>query len=579
MVPCKKRIVVPTVTTADFVDFPMSNFRKEVLLVWMFFIFNANHATSQHMMHTMDSSGGWRMVPMDMSMPMLPGLEGAVPVVSPFLPGSGIDLASIPQALPSEIVRLGDGDTLDLAVSMVRRTIEDIEVVMFGYNGQYPGPLLEVVKGSTAIVKVKNEIEMPTTIHWHGVRLDNQFDGVPGVTQKPIETGEDFIYEVKVPDAGMYWYHPHVREDVQQDLGLYGNLLVRSPDPQYYGPVHREEMLIVDDLLMDSKGTLPWGSESATHALMGRFGNVMLVNGQTDHELNVKSGEVVRFYITNVANSRTFNITFEDSKIKLVASDISRYQREDWITSVVIAPGERYVIDVQFGDPGTAVIANTIQAVNHFRGEFYPHVDTLSNVTVSSQENREDLSESFELLRENLEMISELENLERYFNEPPDYELETLVRVHNLPTPIVISMESDTLYVPPMEWNDAMPMMNWLSTAEQVDWILKDTSSGLENSDIQWEFEQGDLVKVRIFNSPDSFHPMNHPIHLHGQRFLVLNRDDIRNRNLVWKDTAILPVGSTMDLLIEMSNPGEWMFHCHIAEHLHAGMSFNFTVR
>ncbi|HIF39302.1 MAG TPA: multicopper oxidase family protein, partial [Gemmatimonadetes bacterium] len=120
----------------------------------------------------------------------------------------------------------------------------------------------------TAIVRVKNEIQMPTTIHWHGVRLDNQFDGVPDITQKPIGTGEDFVYEVKVPDAGMYWYHPHVREDVQQDLGLYGNLLVRSSDPEYYGPVHREEMLVVDDLLMDSEGTLPWGKESATHALM-----------------------------------------------------------------------------------------------------------------------------------------------------------------------------------------------------------------------------------------------------------------------------------------------------------------------
>ncbi|SVC47864.1 uncharacterized protein METZ01_LOCUS300718, partial [marine metagenome] len=96
---------------------------------------------------------------------------------------------------------------------------------------------------------------------------------------------------------------------------------------------------------------------------------------------------------------------------------------------------------------------------------------------------------------------------------------------------------------------------------------------------IQWEFDQGDVVKIRIFNSPDSFHPMNHPIHLHGQRFLVLNRDGNLNQNLVWKDTAILPVGSTMDLLVEMSNPGEWMFHCHISEHLQAGMSFNFTVR
>ena len=86
------------------------------------------------------------------------------------------------------------------------------------------------------------------------------------------------------------------------------------------------------------------------------------------------------------------------------------------------------------------------------------------------------------------------------------------------------------------------------------------------------------MLKISIFNTPDSFHPINHPIHIHGQRFLVLTMDGVENPNRVWKDTAILPVGSTMDVLVEMSNPGEWMVHCHIAEHLHAGMMFGFTV-
>jgi FtsP/CotA-like multicopper oxidase with cupredoxin domain len=139
-------------------------------------------------------------------------------------------------------------------------------------------------------------------------------------------------------------------------------------------------------------------------------------------------------------------------------------------------------------------------------------------------------------------------------------------------------MEADTLYVPPMEWNDAMPMMNWLSTGEQVTWILRDRATGAENAEIDWRFEVGDVVKVRVFNTPESFHPMNHPIHVHGQRFLVLSMDGVQNENLVWKDTAIVPVGSTMEMLIEMSNPGEWMVHCHIAEHLHAGMMFSFIV-
>jgi FtsP/CotA-like multicopper oxidase with cupredoxin domain len=141
-----------------------------------------------------------------------------------------------------------------------------------------------------------------------------------------------------------------------------------------------------------------------------------------------------------------------------------------------------------------------------------------------------------------------------------------------------MAMEIDTLYVPPMEWNDAMPMMNWLSTGEQVEWILRDTDSGDENMAIHWSFSVGDVVKMRIFNDPHTLHPMNHPIHIHGQRFLVLELDGVPTRNMVWKDTAIVPVGSTMEILVEMSNPGTWMMHCHIAEHLHAGMMLSFTV-
>ncbi|MEQ9570304.1 MAG: multicopper oxidase domain-containing protein, partial [Longimicrobiales bacterium] len=269
----------------------------------------------------MDMAGGWRMPPMDMEMPMLPGLEGVVPVVGPFLPGMGMDPAMLPEARPSELVPMADGDTLDLPVSMVRRTIAGHEMVMFGYGGQYPGPLIQAPQGSTVVVRVTNEIQMPTTIHWHGVRIDNRFDGVPGVTQDSIGPGESFTYEVNVPDAGMFWYHPHVREDVQQDLGLFGNLLVTSPDPDYYGPANREEVFVLDDMLFDAQGPIPWGQESPTHALMGRFGNVFMVNGLTDHALEVHRGEVVRFYLTNVANSRTFNVTFGGARVKIVASD------------------------------------------------------------------------------------------------------------------------------------------------------------------------------------------------------------------------------------------------------------------
>ena len=133
-------------------------------------------------------------------------------------------------------------------------------------------------------------------------------------------------------------------------------------------------------------------------------------------------------------------------------------------------------------------------------------------------------------------------------------------------------MTVDTAYYAPVEWVDGMPDMNWLSTSKQVQWILRDDATGKENMNIDWHAARGSVVKLRLVNDAKSFHPMQHPIHLHGQRMLIVARDGVPTRNQVWKDTALIPVGSTVDVLIDASNPGDWMLHCHIAEHLGAGM-------
>jgi len=145
---------------------------------------------------------------------------------------------------------------------------------MYAYNGQYPGPLFRVTEGAAVTVQFVNALDQPSAVHWHGIRLDNPNDGTPGVTQDPVPAGGRFTYRIKFPDAGIYWYHPHVREDLQQDLGLYGNILVRSPRPDAWSPAHREEILMLDDLLVGEDGLVPWGKEGPTHTLMGRFGNV-----------------------------------------------------------------------------------------------------------------------------------------------------------------------------------------------------------------------------------------------------------------------------------------------------------------
>jgi len=538
---------------------------------------DAHAGHDMHGGHTLP--GGWLMPPMDPNMPMMPGLDMAVPPVTAWLPHFDLDPSLFPLAEPSRAVDLAPGDTLDLLVSPVRRMIRGREYLMYGYNNQYPGPFIRAERGSTVIIRVRNEIRFPTTIHWHGIRLDTRFDGVPGLSQPPIEPGESFVYEVRVPDAGMFWYHPHVREDVQQDLGLYGNLLVLPSDPVEDEPIHREELLTLDDLHMTEEGELlPYGLEAPVNALMGRYGTVMLVNGMADHSLEVDRGEVIRFYLTNVANARPFNVRFGDARVKLVGSDIGPFEKETWVESVPIFPAERYTVDVRFPESGTVAITNTIQAIDHFRGIFYPHVDTLALVTVTEHDVAVDLASAHEELRVREEVVREIDAFREHFGREPDHEIVTTLRIRDLPRAIVLSMESDTFYVAPVEWNDAMPEMNWLSTGNQVTWMLQDRETGAQNQELHWHFKQGDIVKIRVFNEPRSFHPMQHPIHIHGQRFLVVERDGIRQENLSWKDTAILPVGSTMDLLVEMSNPGDWMIHCHIAEHLSAGMHFHFTV-
>src|SRR5690348_10283551 len=135
-------------------------------------------------------------IPMPAGMPMLPGLMGIEPPGGTFLPGAGIDLKTLPAAKPSELTRLADGDTIDLTAMLVRRTIKGKEFAMYGFNGQVPGPLIRVPQNATVVVRFHNRIDLSSTVHWHGVRLDNAFDGVPGLTQDSVLPGGDFAYRV-----------------------------------------------------------------------------------------------------------------------------------------------------------------------------------------------------------------------------------------------------------------------------------------------------------------------------------------------------------------------------------------------
>jgi suppressor of ftsI len=548
---------------------------------FMQFALGATRADSAGHAHHAGETGDslrWSMVPMPADISMLPAEMTLRPDAAPYLPRP-VDTAAVPMVRPRQLVRLASGDTLRLTAGVVRRPFKGQTLTMFAFNGQHPGPLLQVAQGAEVTVELTNALDQPTTVHWHGIRLDNAFDGVPDLTQRPVAPGERFTYRLRFPDAGIYWYHPHVREDIQQDLGLYGNLMVRSPRADYFSPAHREEVLMLDDLLVGDDGLVPFGAATTTHALMGRFGNVMLVNGEPRYELSVRRGEVVRFFLTNVSNTRTFNLSFPGARMKVVASDVGNYEREAWVESVVIGPAERYVVHVRFDGPGDVAFVNRVRGLDHLYGRFFQEADTLGVVRVGTRVVARDLARSFEALRADSAARADIARYRDYMTRPADKALVLTMEAQGLPFFTRQIMQLDSIFFTPVEWSGTMPGMNWAATGDQVRWILRDAATGKENMDIDWTFRRGDVVKVRLVNERRSFHGMQHPMHFHGQRFLVLAVNDVPNTNLVWKDTVLLPAGATADILLDLTNPGRWMVHCHIAEHLSAHMMMAFTVR
>ncbi|HEY9227774.1 MAG TPA: multicopper oxidase domain-containing protein, partial [Gemmatimonadaceae bacterium] len=467
----------------------------------------------------------WVMPPMHRQVPqMAAGLEGLVPNVMPWMPAA--NAPNIAAVRPREVLTLKNGDSIALVAGFVRRTIAGRPVTMYGVNGQSPGPMIRVDQNSQIVVTFTNGIDQPTSIHWHGVRLENRYDGTPTMTQAPIAPGGTFRYVIKFPDAGIYWYHPHVREDVQQDLGLYGNLFVRSPDAGFFAPADREDMLILDDFLVDETGTaVPYGADASTHALMGRFGNLFLVNGSPEYALTVARGDVVRFFLTNASSTRVFNLSIPGARLKLVGGDVGLIARETWVSSVVIAPAERYIVDVRFDSSGRVPLLNHVQGVDRFRGVFFDETDTLGIVTVgpTPAATPTPAASAFERLRENASVSRDIEQYRSRFAAPPDYTLElSLDTAQTLPFELWQTLRNEVWPGTPVEWTGTMPMMDWLATSRQLRWVLRDSATRRENMNVAWHFRTGDVVRIRLVNDARILHPMQHPVHLHGQRFLVV---------------------------------------------------------
>jgi FtsP/CotA-like multicopper oxidase with cupredoxin domain len=280
------------------------------------------------------------------------------------------DITGLPEALPPERVQLADGDELELRIAPVAKSWGSSTVRMLAYNGSIPGPTLWVREGSELIVHAQNDGDLEATVHWHGLRLENRFDGT-AETQAPMPIGGGrFTYRLQFPDPGVYWYHPHIREDYGQEMGLYGNIVVVPSDPTYWPPAHRELTLTLDDVLLEEGRVAPFSPEESNYTAMGRFGNVLLAQGETEVSLSARRGEVVRFYLTNTANSRVFKAAFRGARMKRVGGDSGRVEQEEFVDGVIIAPSERTVVDVLFDRPGRG-----LARASHARPHVQPGYD------------------------------------------------------------------------------------------------------------------------------------------------------------------------------------------------------------
>ena len=190
----------------------------------------------------------------------------------------------------------------------------------------------------------------------------------------------------------MYWYHPHIREDYGQEMGLYGNVLVEPADPDYWPPVHREVVLTLDDILLEDGKVAPFSRAETTYAAMGRFGDVLLVSGEPDLALTAQLGEVVRLYLTNTANTRVFKVALPGARMKLVGGDSGHVEHEQFVDDVILAPSERVVVDVLFDQAGRARRWSTAPRIGSIR---WPRS------RVSEEPAEPSLAEQFEVLRTN----------------------------------------------------------------------------------------------------------------------------------------------------------------------------------
>ena len=396
----------------------------------------------------------------------------------------------------------------------------DLTVRGWGFNGLVPGPTLEARAGDTLVVYLKNRLPEPTTIHWHGLRIPAPMDGTE-MTQRVVKPGGAFEYRFVLPDAGTYWYHPHANETVQMERGLYGAIVVRGADDPV---VDAERVIVLDDVSVDRRGRIAKpGGVLERHN--GRQGGIPVLNGQADVELSMPAGQIARWRIVNAGSARYVRLSIGGRPFRIIGTDGGLIERPIEATDVVVAPGDR--VDLAVG-PFVEGDELGIDALPHHRR--------------LGQRRR---TERFGVLR-----VGPLRPSRAVI---PD-RLRTI----------------EPLVTGPVEPTRDVRLGGRLSLRRGVDFLVNDHQHHHDDP-----VKVGELQIWQVINET----PMDHPFHLHGFFFQVLDVNGDPPPVRSWEDTVNVPAkGRVRIAWLPDDRPGPWMYHCHILEHMAAGMMAHFEV-
>ncbi len=416
------------------------------------------------------------------------------------------------------------------------------ETPIWGYGGVTPGPVIRATQGDELRVRLENRLNVPTTLHWHGIRLDNAMDGVAHLTQQPVAPGASFDYRFRVPDAGTFWYHPHVHGSAEQvERGLAGALIVDEAAPV---DVDRDVVLIVKDWRIDEDGQVHEDSLGNLHdaAHAGRLGNVLTFNGEHFERIEARAGERLRLRFVSAANSRIMRFDIEGHDAWLVALD---GQPVNPVLiggeGVVIAPSQRadLIVDLT-GTPGSRA------AIREVSDEPF----AAAELVYDGEERRALREAPPEPLPGNPVPLPE---------GTPSQELD-LVMTGGAMRPL-----ADAIY------RDEELDGRTLALQHGMVWAFNGVA-GMPEAPL-FVARRGAEVAIRMVN--DTMWP--HAMHLHGHHFVETARNGGAPQPGL-RDTVLLNRNEDVTIAFIADNPGRWMLHCHMLEHQHSGMETWFEV-